>query len=65
MPLLFDFEELKGSWPDAPRGRTRREIYARQHKMTVFRGQARPRPELTAEAIERIVREAPRPDFQA
>jgi len=65
VPLLFEFEELKGPWPDAPQGRTRREIYARQHKMTVFRGQARPRPELTAEAIERIVRAAPRPDFQA
>jgi tRNA (guanine-N7-)-methyltransferase len=65
LPLLFDFEELKGPWPDSPQGRTRREIYARQHKMPVFRGKARPRSELTAEAIERIVREAPRPDFQA
>lgn len=65
LPRLFEFEELKGPWPDAPHGRTRREIYARQHKMPVFRGQARPRPELTAESIERIVREAPRPDFQA
>lgn len=65
VPLLFEFEELKGPWSDAPQGRTRREIYARKHKMPVFRGQALPRPELTAEAIERIVSEAPRPDFQA
>jgi tRNA (guanine-N7-)-methyltransferase len=65
LPLLFHFEELKGTWPDAPQGRTRREIYARQHKLPIFKGQGRPRPELTAEAIERIVREAPRPDFQA
>ena len=65
LPLLFDFEEFKGPWPDAPQGRTRREIYARKHKMAVFRGQARPRLELTAEAIERIVQGAPRPDFQA
>jgi tRNA (guanine-N7-)-methyltransferase len=65
LPLLFDFEELKGPWPDAPQGRTRREIYARNHQMPVFRGQARPRPELTAEAIAQIVRDAPRPDFQA
>jgi tRNA (guanine-N7-)-methyltransferase len=65
LPLLFDFEELKGPWHDSPQGRTRREIYARKHKMTVLRGQACPRPELTAEAIERIVRDAPRPDFQA
>ena len=65
LPLLFEFEELKGPWPDAPQGRTRREIYARQHKLPIFKGQARPRPDLTAEAIERIVREAPRPHFQA
>jgi tRNA (guanine-N7-)-methyltransferase len=65
LPLLFDFEELKGPWPDAPQGRTRREIYARQHKLPIFKGQGRPRPELTAEAVEGIVREAPRPDFQA
>jgi tRNA (guanine-N7-)-methyltransferase len=65
LPLLFEFEELKGPWPDAPKGRTRREIYARQHKLPIFKGQGRPRPELTAAAIERIVREAPRPDFQA
>ena len=45
-PLLFEFEELTGPWPDAPQGRTRREIYARQHKLTIFRGQGRPRPNL-------------------
>jgi tRNA (guanine-N7-)-methyltransferase len=65
MPLLFNFEELKAPWPDAPCGRTRREIYARRHKMTIYRGQGRPRPELTAEAIQQIVRAAPRPNFTA
>lgn len=64
-PLLFEFEELKAPWPDAPRGRTRREIYARQHKLPIFRGQGRPRRDLTAEAVQTIVREAPRPDFRA
>jgi tRNA (guanine-N7-)-methyltransferase len=65
LPLLFEFEELTGRWPDAPQGRTRREIYARQHKMPIFRGQCRPRPELTAEAVQAIVRTAPRPNFRA
>ena len=64
-PLFFNFEELGGRWPDAPQGRTRREIYARRHKMRIFRGQGRPRPELTAEAVERIVAAAPRPNFSA
>jgi tRNA (guanine-N7-)-methyltransferase len=64
-PLFFEFEELAGRWPDAPQGRTRREIHARRHGMTIFRGQGRPRPELTAEAIEQVVRAAPRPNFSA
>jgi tRNA (guanine-N7-)-methyltransferase len=62
-PLLFEFEELGGRWPDAPAGRTRREIYARQHGLKVYRGQGRPRSELTAEAMEAIIRTAPRPNF--
>lgn len=64
-PLFFEFEELTGRWPDAPQGRTRREIYARKHKMTIFRGQGLPLPNLTAEAIEQIVHDAPRPNFSA
>jgi len=64
-PLFFDFKEVTGQWPDAPQGRTRREIYARRHKMPVFRGQARPRPELTADAIVQLVHSAARPNFSA
>jgi len=65
MPLFFQFEELTGRWPDAVQGRTRREIYARRHGMKIFRGQAQPKPELTAERIEQIVQAAPRPNFSA
>jgi tRNA (guanine-N7-)-methyltransferase len=64
-PQLFEFEELTGRWPDAPQGRTRREIYARRRGLPIFRALARPRPELTAEAIQQIVQAAPRPNFDA
>jgi tRNA (guanine-N7-)-methyltransferase len=64
-PLFFDFEESSGRWLDAPQGRTRREIYARRHNLKIFRGQGQPRPELTAEAIQRLVDAAPRPNFHA
>ncbi|MDX1943994.1 MAG: methyltransferase domain-containing protein [Pirellulaceae bacterium] len=64
-PLLFEFEELAGTWPDAPQGRTRREIYARQHKLKIFRGQGRPRGELSAADIAEIVRREPSPRFDA
>jgi tRNA (guanine-N7-)-methyltransferase len=63
-PLLFDFQELHGPWPDAPRGRTRREIYARQHGMKIYRGQGHPR-ELSAEQIAEIVQSQPPPKFDA
>ena len=65
LPLFFEFEELSGRWADAPQGRTRREIYARRHGMKIYRGQCRPLTNLTADAIARIMQEAPRPSFQA
>lgn len=65
LPLFFEFAELTGRWPDAPQGRTRREIYARRHKMTVFRGQGRPWPALTADSLQQLVHSAPRPNFSA
>jgi tRNA (guanine-N7-)-methyltransferase len=43
-PQVFEFEELSGPWPDAPQGRTRREIYARQHGLPILKGQGRPKP---------------------
>lgn len=64
-PVLFDFEELAGTWPDAPRGRTRREIYARQHKLSIYRGQGRSKPHLAPQRIAQFVREHPAPDFDA
>ena len=64
-PLLFEAEELTGRWPDAPEGRTRREIYARRHGMRIYKSRLRPQPELTVAAIEDLVRRAPRPNFSA
>jgi len=64
-PLLFDVEELTGRWPDAPQGRTRREIYARRHGMKIYKARLLPKPELTIETIERLVHAAPRPNFSA
>jgi tRNA (guanine-N7-)-methyltransferase len=62
-PSLFDLSEVKGPWPDAPRGRTRREIYARKRGLSVFRTIARPKPNLTHDEIAQIVQSLPRPDF--
>jgi tRNA (guanine-N7-)-methyltransferase len=65
LPLFFEFQEQTGPWTDAPRGRTRREIYARRRAMKIFRVQGRPLPALTAESLQQIVQHAPRPNFSA
>jgi tRNA (guanine-N7-)-methyltransferase len=44
MPLYFDFTEHPGRWPDAPRGRTRREIMALSKRLNVYRGIGRSKP---------------------
>src|SRR5262249_18991405 len=41
VPLFFDFRERPGPWADAPEGRARREILARQRGLTIFRGEGR------------------------
>ena len=64
-PALFEFEEVAGPWPDAPQGRTRREIYARQHKLAVYRGQGRPKPHVPPERVAEFIRTYPAPDFDA
>jgi len=54
----FEPAVLPGPWPDAPRGRTRREILARSKGLAVWRLEARRRDEPRPGAI-------PRPDFDA
>jgi tRNA (guanine-N7-)-methyltransferase len=38
VPVFFDFPEHPQPWPDASRGRTRREIIARMKGLPIFRG---------------------------
>jgi tRNA (guanine-N7-)-methyltransferase len=38
VPVFFEFHERIGKWPDAPKGRTRREIIAMKRRLPIFRG---------------------------
>ncbi len=58
VPKYFGVTVRPGPWPDAPEGRTRREIVARQKGFAVWRMEAR-----RLEAPRPI--EIPRPDFDA
>jgi tRNA (guanine-N7-)-methyltransferase len=65
IPAFFEFTEHRDPWPDAPHGRTRREILALKEGLPVFRGTATPRPELTEADVAKLVAALPRPKFNA
>lgn len=62
LPRFFTIRERTGPWPDAPAGRTRREIYARQHRLPIFASELAPLPLSPAER-QRLVSELPPPVF--
>jgi tRNA (guanine-N7-)-methyltransferase len=64
-PVFFDFDEVTGPWPDAPRGRTRREIVARKKKLPVFRGQGTAKADVSEDEAVRRAEELPPPTFDA
>src|SRR5207249_1329998 len=49
MSVFFDFREQPGPWPDAPEGRSRREILARSRGLRIFRGYGFRRDDITPE----------------
>ncbi|MBL8795360.1 MAG: methyltransferase domain-containing protein [Planctomycetia bacterium] len=62
---FFDFEELNGPWPDALRGRTRREIIALRRGLPVFRGWGVAKANLSEAEALRLAGELPPPVFDA
>jgi tRNA (guanine-N7-)-methyltransferase len=65
LPYFLVFQEHEGTWPDAPEGRSRREIVARQKGLRIFRGVGTRRDDLDrAEAIE-LAGSLPPPSFRS
>ncbi len=65
LPEFFQFHEQDGPWPDAPEGRSRREILARGRGLRIYRGFGVKRDDVDAEAVERLVRDLPMPTFRS
>jgi tRNA (guanine-N7-)-methyltransferase len=65
VPMFFDFHERIGRWPDAPKGRTRREIIALRRDLPIFRGQGTARQGLSETEALRLAEELPPPVFDA
>jgi len=64
VPALFDWIELEGPWPDAPQGRTQREVVARSRGLAIVRAACR-RLDLDPGEAARRAAALPEPDFDA
>ena len=65
VPVLFTWTRRDLPWPDAPEGRSRREILARAKGLLIFRGSGTPRANLLPEEIDAIAKRLLRPVFDA
>jgi tRNA (guanine-N7-)-methyltransferase len=65
VPFFFEFEERNKPWPDAPKGRTRREIIALRRGLPVFRGAGRALTSLSGSEAIRLASSLPAPTFDA
>ena len=65
VPFFFEFQEQPKTWPDAPKGRTRREIIALRRGLPVFRGWGVARAGLGEEEALRLAGGLPPPTFDA
>jgi tRNA (guanine-N7-)-methyltransferase len=65
LPAFFEWHEHPDPWPDAPEGRTRREILARSRGLWIFRGEARRRDDLPNNAAIALADNLPLPTFRS
>src|SRR6516162_660705 len=65
VPFFLEFEERDKPWPDAPKGRTRREIIALRRGLPVFRGAGRALTSLSGSEAIRLASSLPAPTFDA
>jgi tRNA (guanine-N7-)-methyltransferase len=65
VPVFFDFVERDQPWPDAPKGRTRREIIALRRGLPVFRGSGKAKVDLSEMEAVKLAESLPGPVFDA
>jgi tRNA (guanine-N7-)-methyltransferase len=64
-PVFFAFERQEGPWPDAPEGRSRREILARSRGLEIFRGFGHRRDDITRDDALALATTLPAPRFRS
>lgn len=65
LPVFFRFQEHEGPWPDAPEGRSRREILARSRGLKIFRGEGLRRDDLDRREALSLASKLPSPSFRS
>jgi tRNA (guanine-N7-)-methyltransferase len=65
VPEYFDFRTRSEPWPDAPKGRTRREIIALRRGLTVYRGVGMAAFPMAESEAKSLVSRLPQPTFDA
>lgn len=65
LPVFFDCHDQPEPWPDAPKGRTRREIIALRRGLPVFRAWGTARTDLSETAAQHLAVALPPPVFDA
>lgn len=65
VPVFFEFAEQERTWPDAPKGRTRREIIALRRGLPVFRAWGKKRADLNTDQALAQASHLPLPLFDA
>ncbi len=65
VPMFFQWNVQADRWPDAPKGRTRREIIALKQSLPVFRGTGVPRGDVSSEEALNLAATLPPPTFDA
>lgn len=65
VPAFFAFREQDGPWPDAPEGRSRREILARTRGLRIFRGEGIRRDDIAPDEALAVAARLPAPTFRS
>ena len=63
--MFFNWTPQPDRWPDAPKGRTRREIIALRQSLPVFRGVGSPRADISPDEVLQLAASLPPPTFDA
>jgi tRNA (guanine-N7-)-methyltransferase len=65
LPVFLDFQEHPTPWPDAPEGRSRREILARSRGLRIFRGWGTRREGISPTEAIQLAESLPAPTFRS